>query len=138
MLNEVGHNEVREGVRSEGVIVYDGECSFCRRQVARIRRRDVEGVFETIPRQTPGLTERFSQLLEGDFNTGMRLILPDGTVLVGAEAIYGIARRLGRWRWFAWLYRVPLLHGLCKWGYGWIAANRSKLRGECDAECGTK
>lgn len=126
MLHEVDQNETREWV-----IVYDGECSYCRRQLERIRRRDVEGVFETIPRQAPGLTERFSQLLEGDFETGMRLIGPDGTVRVGADAVYEIARQLKPWRWFAWLYRVPLLHGLCKWGYGRIAANRSKLRGEC-------
>ena len=138
MLEEVGQDDAGEVVRREGVIVYDGECSFCLRQVERMRRRDVDGLFEMIPRQEPGLTERFSQLLEGDFNRGMRLIRPDGRVLVGADAIYGIARRLRRWRWFAWLYRVPLLHGLCKWGYGWIAANRNKLGRKCDAECGTK
>jgi predicted DCC family thiol-disulfide oxidoreductase YuxK len=78
---------------SRPVVVYDGACAFCLRQVERIRRRDRAGVFEFVPRQTAGLEQRFPKLAEGDFNTGMRLVHRDGSVSVGADAVYEIARR---------------------------------------------
>lgn len=119
------------------VVVYDGECEYCRRQVARIRERDVDARFELIPRQTEGLIERFPSLAEGDFDAGMRLIAPDGRVYIGPDAVYQIARRLPGWRHMTWLYRVPGLRGLFRRAYGWVAANRYALSGECrDKACG--
>ena len=112
---------------SRPVVIYDGECVFCRRQVERMKRRDADDAFEYVPRQAEGIERRFPKLTEGDFSTGMRLAYPDGTVSVGADAIYAIARRLRGWRNFAWLYRVPLLHGFFRGAYGWIARNRSRL-----------
>lgn len=111
------------------VLVYDGECNFCRRSVERIRKRDAAGAIECVPRQADGLTDRYPQLLEGDFNTGMRLIEPDGTVHVGADAMYHVMRELPRWRRLAWLYNVPGIHWLSRKVYAWIAANRYRLAG---------
>jgi len=96
-----------------------------------MQQRDADETFEYTPRQTEGLTERFPKLAEGDFNTGMRLVEPDGTIHVGADAVYHIARRLRGWRNLAWLYRIPGLKQLCRAGYAWIARNRQKL-GPCD------
>ena len=114
------------------VIVYDGDCPFCRKQIIRIHQRDVSEQFEYLPRQTPGLTNRFPRLTEGDFNTGMRLVMQDGEIHVGADAVYHIARRLPVWRWLAWLYRIPVLHRLMRRTYGWIAANRRRLARTCE------
>lgn len=119
------------------LIVYDGACGFCLKQMERIRRWDKRGVFASEPRQSPGLDERFPRLKDGDFNTGMRVILPDGGVRVGADAVYEIARRLWPAKLAAWIYRVPVLHFFCKSIYGWIAANRYKLAGQCETgTCG--
>jgi predicted DCC family thiol-disulfide oxidoreductase YuxK len=93
---------------------------------------DRAGRFELVPRQTPDLDRRFPQLATSDFNTGMRLVAADGTVSVGADAVYEIARRLPRTRWVAWLYRVPILHSIARAVYKWVAANRYKLAGRCD------
>lgn len=118
------------------IVVYDGDCPFCRRQVARIERRDRWRRFELAPRQTPGLMERFPKLAEGDFNTGMRVVLPDGRIAVGADAVYEIARRLPRWRWLAWLYVLPPIRWLAQRIYAWIAANRMRLgRSSDDGAC---
>ena len=114
------------------VIVYDGACRFCQRQISRIRRWDHHDQFEYAAKQTPGLDERFPRLTEGDFNTGMRLIDPGGEIHVGADAVYQIARRLPRGRWLAWVYRVPVLHGLAKLAYAWVAARRQRLGQTCD------
>lgn len=116
------------------VVVYDGECAFCRRQIARIRGYDRHDRFECVPRQTPGLTERYPALAGGDFDTGMRLIMPDGRIYVGADCVHQIARGLAVLRWFAWLYRVPGIHGLARGVYGWIAARRQSLGRRCEDE----
>ncbi len=113
-------------------VVYDGECPFCQRQIARIRKYDRHGRFEYVPRQTPGLTARFPALGQGGFDTGMRLIMPDGLIYVGADAVYHIARRLQYWRLLAWLYRVPGIHSLARFAYAWVAANRQSLSAERD------
>ncbi len=115
--------------RRGATLVYDGHCSFCRRWVARIARRDRRGTFEFVARQTEGLIERFPKLAEGDFNTGMRLITPDDVIHVGADAAYQIVRRLRYWQRIAWLYHVPGIHWLTRAGYAWIAANRQSLGG---------
>jgi predicted DCC family thiol-disulfide oxidoreductase YuxK len=120
---------------ARAVIVYDGACPFCRRQIAWIRERDRDEAFEYVPRQAADLLARFPVLAAGDFNTGMRLVSADGRVLVGADAVYAVARRLRGWRWVALLYRVPGLHRLAQWIYAWIAKNRQRLAADCEEGC---
>lgn len=119
-------------IARKSTVVYDGQCSFCRRWVARIAQRDRTGAFEFVARQAKGLTMRFPRLAEGDFDTGMRLITPDSTIHVGADAAYQIACHLRYWRWIAWLYQVPGIHWLARGLYAHIAANRQSLGGDCD------
>ena len=116
----------------KSTVVYDGQCSFCRRWVARIARRYRNDALEFVARQTKGLTKRFPRLVEGDFNTGMRLITPDDAIHVGADAAYQIACHLRYWRWIAWLYHVPGIHSLTRALYAHIAANRQSQGGRCD------
>jgi predicted DCC family thiol-disulfide oxidoreductase YuxK len=132
MAQQIVQQAGSELVVTRPVVVYDGECPFCRKQVARIQRRDVRDQFEYLPRQAASLIDRFPILAEADFNTGMRLVLPDGHVHVGADAVYHIARRLPGWRWIVWLYRVPILHALARRIYRWIASNRQRLAQDCD------
>ena len=132
--------ELTNALRRRSTLVYDGHCSFCRRWVARIARMDRSDTFELVARQTDGLTKRFPRLVEGDFDTGMRLITPDDAIHVGADAAYQIVRRLRYLRRIAWLYHVPGIHWLTRTVYAWIAANRQSLGGnrlvggKCDDE----
>lgn len=113
-------------------VVYDGECPFCLKQIARIKRRDCNGAFEYVSRQTDGIELRFPKLAEGDFDSGMRLVHSDQSISVGADAVYEIARRLHGWRRLAWLYRVPIIQGVLRGVYGWIAKNRYRLAKTCE------
>jgi predicted DCC family thiol-disulfide oxidoreductase YuxK len=62
----------------------------------------------------------------------MRLIHPDGSIDVGADAAYQIARRLPGWRRIAWLYRLPLLNPIARGAYALVAKYRYKLAARCD------
>jgi predicted DCC family thiol-disulfide oxidoreductase YuxK len=117
------------------VVVYDGDCPFCRKQIQRFKTRDLGKAFEYCPRQTEGIDERFPKLAEGDFSTGMRLVHPNGEVSVGADAVYHIARHLQGYKYLAWLYRVPVAHQIARATYAWITAHRMKLAGGCDERC---
>lgn len=120
---------------SEKVVVYDGECRFCIWSVRRIQRLDKERQFEYVPRQVPDIEVRFPRLADSDFNTGLRLILNRDEIYVGADAVYEIYRRMPPFHLVAWLYRVPLLRGLCRAVYAFIARNRYRLgRVPCDEE----
>ena len=114
------------------VIVYDGACRFCQSQIRWIQQRDRAGVFEFLPSAAPDLLQRFPQLMRHDLNSGLRAILPGGSVAVGADGVYEIATRLPFWRRAAWLYRVPGLGSLWRRLYAWIAARRYRLAGRCD------
>lgn len=108
-------------------VIYDGECAFCRRQIERLRRRDRSGRFECLPSQSEALAEHFPELEGADLEQGVRLITPERQIYSGADAVYQITRRLPRWRRIAWLYHVPGIHALCRWGYRWIARHRHRL-----------
>jgi len=118
----------------KSLVVYDGDCAFCRASVEQVRRRDREGIFEYVPRRTEWLDERYPELATQDFNTGMRLIEPDGQIHVGMDAVYRISSQLPIWRWFSWLYRLPVINQVAKRAYAWVAANRMKLSRYCDSD----
>lgn len=117
---------------SHPVVIYDGDCAFCRESVERLKRRDVAGVFEFTPWQADHIEDRFPQLRSASLDEGMRLIEPDGSVYVGADAAHRIARELPRWRRFAWLYRLPGMSWLARKVYAWIAARRHRLGRTCE------
>ena len=117
------------------VIVYDGECRFCQWSVERIRKRDRRDHFEYLPRQTAGIDERFPILARSDFDAGLRLMRSANDVIVGADAIYQIYRRLPPYHLVAWTYRLPVLKSLARMGYQFIARNRHLFgRVQCDSE----
>ncbi len=108
-------------------IIYDGQCRFCLWSMGRIRRFARAGQFEYLPRQQPGLEERFPVLTQSDFNTGLRLIHPDGTVYVGADGVYEIYRRLTPFHLITWVYRLPVCRQIFRLGYALIARNRHRF-----------
>jgi len=57
----------------------------------------------------------------------MQLVLSDGRVLSGADAVPELIRRIPRWRWLASLFAVPGLRPIARRLYAWIAQNRMRL-----------
>lgn len=109
------------------IVIYDDQCSFCQKRIAWIQSRARPGDFEYVPSRTAGLADRFPVLRSQDFNTGLRVVLPSGALRVGADSVYEIALRLPGWRGVAQLYRVPLIHSICRGIYAWVAKRRHRL-----------
>ena len=118
------------------VIIYDGECNFCLSGIRRIRDKDQADQFLYTPRQTQDLLGLYPQLAEIESKAGMRLIDRSGKVHCGADAVYQIYRRIGRYRYITWIYLVPVVRTLLKGMYLIISKNRSRL-GRTDCESGT-
>jgi predicted DCC family thiol-disulfide oxidoreductase YuxK/uncharacterized membrane protein YphA (DoxX/SURF4 family) len=85
------------------LLVFDGDCCFCRRWVTRWRRATLDTV-DYLPYQDPSILSRFPEIPAADFEQSVHLILPDGTVRHGAEAVFRSLAESGRHRWMIGLY----------------------------------
>ena len=87
------------------LLIYDGGCGFCRRQVARWRDRTGERV-EYAPSQE--VASRYPQVAPELFDRGVVLLVPGGDVLTGALAVFTALRHSPAGRCTLWAYRrVP-------------------------------
>jgi predicted DCC family thiol-disulfide oxidoreductase YuxK len=127
LIYNVASFPLSEGLKEyvmKPLLVYDGECRFCTWSMNRIQKLDKQDQFAYLPRQAPGIEAQFPKLTDSDFNTGMRLIVTEDELYVGADAIYQIYRRLPPFHLVAWLYHVPILHWVFRAGYALIAKYR--------------
>ncbi|MGD8699284.1 MAG: DUF393 domain-containing protein [Gemmatimonadales bacterium] len=110
---------------SRWTLIYDGDCGFCRRQVALIARWDRAGRLTAIPFQDADL-ERYGVSRE-DAEQAMQLVGPSGAVWAGATAARELAWLLPALRPFAWLFRLPGAMFLAERVYRWIARHRHRF-----------
>ena len=104
------------------VLIWDGECLFCRRWIERWK--EITGVdvdYET----SQNLGERFPEIPREEFERSVILIEPDGAVSSGAKAVFRSLRSRRSKKWLAWSYEhVPGFAALSEAFYRIIAANR--------------
>jgi predicted DCC family thiol-disulfide oxidoreductase YuxK len=108
-------------------VVFDGDCSFCRRQERRIRRLDWLRRFDTLPYEIA--VEDWPEVGRGTLGDGLRVRFPDATVTVGIDAVRSIAVRMPLTALPTLLLWVPGLHWLGARAYGAVAARRAAIRG---------
>src|ERR1044071_3641086 len=106
----------------KSLIIWDGECHFCRRWIERwkqITRGEVD--YET----SQQIGERFPEISREQFERSVTLIEPDGAVYFGAEAVFRSLRCRSSRKWLSWSYEhVPGFAMLAESGYKLISANR--------------
>jgi len=104
------------------LIIFDGQCSFCRRWVERAK--SITGSFvDYEPFQEAA--SRFPEIEPAAFGRAVHLIEPDGRVSRGAEAVFGALKHGGRYPWLLWFYRyVPGFAGISEAAYRRVARNR--------------
>ena len=109
------------------IIIYDSECQLCRGQIGKIKRNDIENIFEYLPNDEPEILSKYPQLKGKDLNASLYLISPEGILYDSADAVYQIMRRLDKYKKIAWLYRLPLIHWFAQKIYRWIARHRKSI-----------
>ena len=107
-------------------LIYDGECGICQQAVALLNRWDREHVLRYVPFQDGAAVARFGIALP-KLAAAMHLILPDGRVYPGADAIPRLLALFPRKRWLAPLFRIPGVLPIARRIYAWIAIRRRCL-----------
>jgi len=104
------------------LIIWDGDCHFCRRWIERwreITRGDVD--YATSQESA----ERFREIPREQFERSVIYIETDGNVFSGAEAVFRSLRCRSSKKWLAWSYeRVPGFAPMSESFYKIIASNR--------------
>ena len=77
------------------VLVFDGDCGFCRYWIARWHRETGDAI-EYQPYQDPSITARFPELSRERLTRAVQLIEPDGSVSEGAGAVFRALAHAGR------------------------------------------
>lgn len=101
------------------VVLYDDACGMCLRTVARLQPLLAPRGF------------RFEPFPEGVPKIEMKLRLPDGTVIGGADSLAAMARSVWWLRPLTFLTRFPGVMPLLRRGYRLVAANRHCISGAC-------
>lgn len=104
------------------VLIYDGDCDFCRWCVVRWGHITKDRV-QYIPY---GINQ--THFLQCGELASVRLLELDGKVYAGAEAVFRVLAHAPRCGGFLWMYRhVPAFKPLAEWGYRCVAACRGIL-----------
>ncbi len=107
------------------LLVFDGDCNFCRRWIGRWRAGTGDRV-DYLPFQDPSIAARFPEIPQERFAGAVQLIEPDGRVCGGAQAVFRTLAHAPRTRWTLWTYEnIPGVAGLTEFWYGIVARNRT-------------
>lgn len=113
------------------VVIYDGQCNFCRSQVRNLKRLDWGGRrLAFLSLHDPRVGERYPDLTKDQLMEQMYVVDQSGNRHGGADAVRYLSRRLPS-LWVA----APILHlpgtaGLWRWLYRQVAKRRYKLAGK--------
>jgi len=108
-------------------LIYDGKCPVCSGTVKWIREHEISGSFEMVACQSEKRGALHPDVNRSDCMTAMHLVLPDGTVLVGEQALPRIVSRLRGYRFAAPLFRLPGAAVLSRIAYRWFADRRYRI-----------
>ncbi len=104
------------------LMIWDGECHFCRRWIERWREITAGEVDYTTYQEA---AHRFPEIPLEQFQRAVAFIEPDGQTFFGAEAVYRSLRYQGSRKWLAWSYdRVPGFAAISETAYNFIARHR--------------
>lgn len=114
--------------RAPAVLIYDDECALCRGGALWVMRLALStGRLEILPCRADERRERFPMVSEDACMTAMQLVLPDGRVLAGADAVPDLLRCVRGLGWIAVLFGLPGMRPLARRVYAWIARNRLRI-----------
>jgi predicted DCC family thiol-disulfide oxidoreductase YuxK len=107
------------------VLVFDGDCGFCRLWIERWRHLTGDRVqYEPFQK----VAEQYPEIPRESFVRAVQLILPDGEVLSAAHAVFRMLTFAPGLGWWLWVYRhIPGFAPLTEFGYRFVARHRNPL-----------
>ena len=109
-------------MQSKPVLIYDGQCGFCRLWLEYIQALLGDSV-EWLPSQQIG--NRFLKIDRDEFKRTVVLVDAAGNVHRGAAAIFTVLALAPNRGFWLWLYHsLPPFRWISDAAYGWIAAHR--------------
>src|ERR1700731_4530842 len=106
----------------EPLMIWDGECHFCRKWIERWREV-TRGEVDYATYQEIG--HQFPEIPREQFERAVTYIDKDGEVFFAAEAVYRSLQRRSSRKWLAWGYdHVPGFAAVSELGYKIIARHR--------------
>jgi predicted DCC family thiol-disulfide oxidoreductase YuxK len=120
-----------DALSGSDVVIYDGECNFCRSQVGNLRRLDWGGQrLSFVSLHDPRVAERYPDLSHESLMEQMYVVDGKGSRHGGADAVRYLTRRLPTLWLIAPLMHIPFTAGLWRWAYKQVAKRRYKLAGK--------
>ena len=113
----------------KSILIYDGECSFCIRWVARLKRLTKDQV-DYLPSEKA--YEKFTQISTDEYERSVQFVDLVGNIFEGAEAVFRVLACVPRFTWPLWVYyNIPGFALILEWGYRIISKNRKTFRLVC-------
>ena len=113
-------------------VLFDGQCRFCRRQIALLQRLDLGRRLECVSLHDPAVARDFPELSRDALLEQMFVVDTSGRARGGAEAVRYLSRRLPLLWPLAVPLHVPGTLPLWTWLYGQVARRRYGIAGRCD------
>src|SRR3970040_1079371 len=105
------------------LLIYDGDCGFCRRWIARWQSLTGDRV-EYAPFQQ--VAREFPEIHQEQFEAPVQLIEPAGKVSSGAEAVFRTLTYTPGKKWMLWMYeKIPGAAHISEWSYRLFASPRT-------------
>jgi len=113
-------------------VLYDGQCRFCRSQIAILRTLDLTGSFAFTSLHDPSVARDFPEISLDDLHRQMYVVAPAGLARGGADAVRYLSRRLVLLWPLALLLHIPGTMPIWERLYAFVARHRMKIAGACD------
>lgn len=116
---------MNNGSRPKPLLIYDGDCEFCRWWIERWKRMTGD-VVDYAPYQE--VVEEYPNISLQEFKRSLQLVHQDGSVSSGARAVFESLEKVPAKKWILWSYRhVPGFRVLSELSYQFIASYRNGL-----------
>jgi predicted DCC family thiol-disulfide oxidoreductase YuxK len=112
------------------VALFDGHCPFCRASVEHVRGWAGPGAITFVSLHDESVATRFPGLPPEAMMRAVHLVLPDGRVTEGAEAVIRAVSTRPGLGWLTAVYLLPGVRAVIDVGYAVVALKRYRLPGQ--------
>jgi lipase maturation factor 1 len=106
----------------KAVLLFDGDCDFCRSWVTRWKEIAGDAVQY---RAYQNAVREFPQVSLHDCQNAVQLVMPDGKVYSAARAVFEMYAAANKRKWILWIYKyIPGFAWTSEYTYRYIAKRR--------------